>query len=185
MKLHKQLCLALSLSLFSHHPVQSQQCGLIGQCQGNTLLPGFFSSKSDCIQFCKDTTDCEWYSYDFQDNFCLTLTNCTSLDDCATCVSGEVSCEAYTCFVPGGCQGSILGHQDLPDQTECLNACKAMSGCDWFTYFIDTAVCALYSTCQVTEAICERCVSGERECGDGGSGLSELKIGVRAYTLLS
>jgi len=40
---------------------------------------------------------CLWYSFDSADNFCAAYATCENLNDCATCVSGEVTCPDELC----------------------------------------------------------------------------------------
>ena len=152
---------------------QEPQCDVPGFCQGPLVGITIADSKADCIEYCQADSDCQWYSYDPADGACNAFSDCPSLetDACPNCVSGEDECEAYTCFVPGECLGFFLDHIDLTSADECLQECKGNNFCEWFTFFEESNICYLYSTCNEIDQECQNCVTGEDECdAQGGQG---------------
>jgi hypothetical protein len=76
------------------------------------------------------------------------------------------NCINLKCFVSGECTNS----QELEiipskDEFECLESCHQNINCTWFTFFPDSGVCHLLSSCgSIEETFCPNCISGQKEC---------------------
>ncbi len=59
-----------------------------------------------CLRKCQNWDDCKWYTYDPTLEDCLLFESCSTVsdDDCQSCLSGEVNCEAFKCGEKGLCQ---------------------------------------------------------------------------------
>ena len=68
------------------------------------------------------------------------------------------------CWVMGQCDGHSLDEVYLGSDSDCLEACRAMEGCLWFTFNFEDSTCVLLKDCPLlAEAACN-CVSGQVEC---------------------
>jgi hypothetical protein len=49
-----------------------------------------------CLEFCQSITECGWFTFSQDTNYCELFTNCTYLDSkiCPKCLSGERNCSA-------------------------------------------------------------------------------------------
>merc|ERR1711934_434168 len=65
------------------------------KCQGH-VVQGEISNKAthleDCINICKDTVDCEYYTYDKKNDHCVIFKDCNSTISCDTCATGKKYC---------------------------------------------------------------------------------------------
>ncbi|TRY70202.1 hypothetical protein TCAL_09641 [Tigriopus californicus] len=70
------------------------------------------------------------------------------------------------CFIPGECLDSlIVDISPSNNSRECLQKCQNTRGCEWFTYYNQTKLCASLTTCLNLNAThCTDCISGEDEC---------------------
>ena len=74
-------------------------CRLNGFVRGAALNLIFNSNKQSCLQSCKQTDGCKWYTFDTSDSYCYLLGDFEYLDeDCTTCISGQVSCNCKSDF---------------------------------------------------------------------------------------
>jgi len=72
-------------------------CLIQGQCQGNVISIEASSSKDECLQQCKDTEGCKWFTFlaknEAKDS-CILYRDCTTIDEsCSNCISGESRCK--------------------------------------------------------------------------------------------
>jgi hypothetical protein len=82
------------------------QCFIPGECtnsQGLDILPSV--DEFQCLESCQENTNCTWFSFFPDSNFCQTFSSCKNVDEtlCPNCISGQRECEnlAPTCFVQG------------------------------------------------------------------------------------
>eukprot|EP00094_Tigriopus_californicus_P011052 TCALIF_10663-PA protein Name:"Protein of unknown function" AED:0.06 eAED:0.06 QI:0/0.5/0.33/0.66/1/1/3/232/262 len=84
------------------------------------------------------------------------------------------------CFVGGECLDSLIVDV-TPTNTSsmCLHHCQQTRGCEWFTYYKDTKLCASLSVClRLNQTICgDNCVSGEDECPEFYCGVKGKCLG--------
>ena len=99
--------LLLALGLISGLAKADLQCFVPGECiQSNLVSVESTQSAEMCLDLCKNTDNCQWFTYIAYASLCELLQDCPQLDEsnCAECVSGEVACEAPKCDVQGICQ---------------------------------------------------------------------------------
>ena len=87
-----------------------QQCFVPGECTESDLVTALPAvDLNNCLEMCKNTPECAWFTFVSYANFCELFTNCEELaiDNCADCISGEKDCEAPKCDVIGLCQVRI------------------------------------------------------------------------------
>ncbi len=67
------------------------------------------------------------------------------------------------CFNKGKCQSSLLITEAVTlGENSCLNFCRKVEGCKWFTYNSKNNLCLALSTCsQVDAEGCPDCLSGQ------------------------
>jgi hypothetical protein len=76
------------------------------------------------------------------------------------------NCNDLQCFTSGECTNS----QELEillseDEFECLDSCQQNTNCTWFSFFPNSNVCHLLSSCgRVEDTFCPNCISGQKEC---------------------
>ncbi len=72
------------------------------------------------------------------------------------------------CFIKGECQlGRLLRKSTTLGKTACLNFCKRVEGCLWFTYHPSDMMCLTFSYCKggiSSTSQCLDCLSGESSC---------------------
>ena len=102
-----------TLSIVDCNP-PAPQCWIQGMCNGDMILAEASSSPEACLQFCKDTAGCNWFTF-FDNNStnsnnniynqnnnnnnndhnnsassCIIFHDCLTLDEsCSSCTSGE------------------------------------------------------------------------------------------------
>ncbi len=97
-------------------------CSLPGQCAESDYISHFgCEDERECLDSCKDTIECAWYTFDSDDNICFMWKNCQNLTEanCPSCISGAVGCNLYDCSLPGTCQVS-----NKNDIKQCLDNWK-------------------------------------------------------------
>ncbi len=67
------------------------------------------------------------------------------------------------CFSKGECQEGIEISQSLTlGENSCLNFCRNVDGCNWFTYNTKSNICSALSSCpQVVTEECPECLCGQ------------------------
>jgi len=87
----------LMASSATHGEVQQDEtknvCSVIGICKG--LLTGSYikPSKEECLSFCNEADNCEWFSFNQNQSFCLHFNSCPEIDETFTkYISGESEC---------------------------------------------------------------------------------------------
>ena len=68
---------------------------ILGHCVGPSL--GVFKSitANRCLQLCRDSKDCQWFTFHYEDSACTLTTECQFVDHTCkdTCVYGEATCQ--------------------------------------------------------------------------------------------
>ena len=67
---------------------------IVGECIGDFMhAVEEIPSKEDCLNICKDTKHCKWFTYTKSLSTCLLMASCQTLDEtCQDCTSGEYRC---------------------------------------------------------------------------------------------
>ena len=68
------------------------KCWVEGQCKGVFVDSLILESKTDCYYVCKEYDDCQWFTYDSLDSSCVLFEDCTTIEECVTCESGQRQC---------------------------------------------------------------------------------------------
>ncbi len=78
----------------------------VGPDPRSTLTVTTLLYLQECLGNCKNTTDCQWYTYLQSPNECELFRDCdtVSTDNCPSCISGEVNCTINECGLNGICQ---------------------------------------------------------------------------------
>ena len=95
------------LGTTSSTPAPVPQCFIPGECTSSALVGAEPAvDVNNCLQLCKDSPDCAWFTFVPYAMFCELFSECAvlSIDNCANCISGEKVCEAPKCDVIGLCQ---------------------------------------------------------------------------------
>ena len=174
----------LSLAAGFHAP--HGQCNLDGLCQGSIIKEVSFDfetiveGKVACINFCRKTPGCFWYSLDRNSGMCTALEDCPTLEinNQSHIISGNKDCSKYTCKEYGLCQGTLIEvYPYADDYKTCLDHCQDNPECLWFTYFPQGKACVLLaSDCSDTLLPCSDCLSGQRQCKEISPTRNKLMI---------
>ena len=79
------------------------------------------------------------------------------------------SVAAQQCNITGICINSEIIEvlNDVVDYDECLQECKQISDCQWFSYYPNGLLCEIFKNCvEIDPEICQTCVTSEKTCGD-------------------
>ena len=97
------------------------QCNLNGLCEGSFLDATTVENKAACIDFCRTTPGCFWYSLHTDTGICFALEDCTTLDESRVNVtSGNKDCSKYSCNESGICHGTLIDGISTSDANSCL-----------------------------------------------------------------
>ena len=127
-------------------------------------------SPVDCLHKCQANPECQWFTLDESNGFCMTFSECIELSTefCQHCTSGESTCsDPLQCSLPGECQGTYISAQDqIKTETECLTICKSQNepNCEWYTYFNEFDYCLTYNDCTILENSELNATSGQKDC---------------------
>ena len=61
-------------------------------------------------------------------------------------------------------QGNVIETSTLDSTNDCLNQCKGMSDCKWFSYSYDEKTCFTFSSCDTLDEEKTDFVSSQVEC---------------------
>lgn len=51
------------------------------------------------------------------------------------------------CYVPGSCRGTFTSIEQMDDEFACLDYCKTLPGCFYWTYYKSSLACRTHATC--------------------------------------
>ena len=71
--------------------------------------------------------------------------------------------KSQTCGINGDCNGSPVGTSFTSTESECLDYCMTIPGCDYYSFCSDTGICKAMQNCGGFTGA-SNCVSGERYC---------------------
>lgn len=150
-----------------------------GCCQGTSIDYSSAQDANECKEKCEASSDCEWFSFNVAQKFCVLLRDCPSVtnEDQDICTSGSVNCQCKN--FDGCCQGNILSVDNANSLNICQEKCHNYLGCQWFSYNLQNHQCLLFSTCdRFTDENLGTCTSGPANC----SSTDDPEIG--AYILV-
>ena len=119
---------------------------LQGKFQGNVIdiLPSATSNR--CLQICKETDICLWYSFSLASQTCITLENCDNLDEAdSEFISGQVHCNS-------GFSGWTHKKRPLIQAKHTIFFLSKTFGCDGFSLWIlnyDWSAWPIWWVCQM------------------------------------
>ena len=61
--------------------------------QGNSIDAVNAATANKCLQICKETDQCQWYSFDQASRLCILFKTCDALDKDTDFTSGEKKCD--------------------------------------------------------------------------------------------
>ncbi len=129
--------------------IQSQDvCNVQGECRdGYHIDHSGASSYLECQSACLNTNECNYFTFNEPNDFCLLLYNCTGIDDtnCPDCFTGQKDCQI--CEQPGECEGNIIDNSFTPTVEDCEKQCFNNVDCNWYTYGLTFEYCLLTSDC--------------------------------------
>ena len=65
------------------------------------------------------------------------------------------------CFVPGEVYGLLIGVVPVSSYGACLEECRGLSGCLWFTEYYEESLCGMFETMtDIHDDDCPSCISG-------------------------
>ncbi len=92
---------------------ESLVCFEPGQCLGTFVGTAVAADADDCLRQCQAAEDCLWFSFDASDGLCLQTRDCPTVDDCDTCVHGQVECQAE----PSGSSSTTTSSTTITETT--------------------------------------------------------------------
>ena len=123
-----------------------------------------------CLDFCKATPGCLWFTWHPDDGICFAFPGCEDNAACDdSCIRGEVGCtndggEAQ-CDVVGRCLSVAIDSAVTSSASQCLtDVCQPNPQCQWYTFDSSSGICLAFEDCDDFDASCGTCVSGEDEC---------------------
>jgi hypothetical protein len=87
------LCTIFSVANCSNKKMRDLRCFETGACSNSYHVDGDSKpNKNDCLQYCKESQSCSWFTYYPSFEYCQLFANCSTLEVelCPTCVSGQV-----------------------------------------------------------------------------------------------
>ena len=160
----------------------AKDCRIPGECE-----TGFFLGSEvqetyrDCLNDCKTTENCNWFTHFASAKQCKYYRDCPTLDttECSDCYTGEATCPDAMCSLPGFCQGASVGDTKANSEEHCQKDCFDTGNCTWYSFYPDFSDCILHSECEPQES--SSSVYGERDCyshpdnNDTDPGIQKLK----------
>lgn len=67
-------------------------CNIDGLCNGRLVDYGLVASETECSSQCELNAACEFYAYREDDGTCALLEDCSEIQFCPTCHSGQKGC---------------------------------------------------------------------------------------------
>ena len=135
--------LLLILIFASYVKADIENCNAIGECQNAQITHLVtVSSQLQCLELCKDSLDCKWYTFHiYQDEFnCVLYSTCESVvnNDYGDSVSGRKNCPTDFCGIEGFCLGTLIKSLDSGNsytaRNKCHSSCKDEPECKFYSY---------------------------------------------------
>ena len=71
----------------------------------------------------------------------------------------------------------MVGNWDTSDAQECLEECRDLDGCEYFTQFDQDAACVGFADCvTLSEGTCDECYTGSVSCPGKRQALSMITL---------
>ena len=72
------------------------KCWMTGKCPGKALATNTTESSEACLKLCQTMPQCNWFTFDDLKRQCSAFSNCSSLEGCDTCISGNSKCDVIS-----------------------------------------------------------------------------------------
>jgi len=182
-------------------PPAFETCSVTNQaCEAlDNLIHAFpkIYSVQECRELCKNTPECEVYSY-FGDgslpfkHYCMTFTNCFRLHDCKDCFT-----EIKPCF--DVCDITTVGNfdhtavaliSDVKHEHSCLIQCRNNPDCKFYTYYTASdhnypSMCILQSDVEDPMNWCSHCRTGFPDCRVTNTDFCHFSVGENELQMTS
>ena len=91
-----------------------------------------------------------------------TSTITTSASSTTNTITGSTSTlSPDLCFVPGEVYGVLIGVVPASSYGDCLEECRGLGGCLWFTEYYEESLCGMFGTMtDIHDDDCPSCISG-------------------------
>ena len=70
----------------------ARECHKQKKCDGFLVDSKKIAHLEECINYCKESVGCEWYTYDKKDDHCVMYEDCDTSTSCDTCATGKKYC---------------------------------------------------------------------------------------------
>jgi len=161
-------------------PPAFDTCSVTNQaCEVNDNLINAFHdifSIHECRELCKNTPECEVYSY-YGDtslpfkNYCMTFTNCFRLHDCDDCFTEIKPCFDVCEITKDGSffQDTVDVITNITHEHSCVIQCRMNPDCKFYTYYTALdhnypRMCILQSDVEGPMKSCLHCRTGFPDC---------------------
>ncbi len=67
-------------------------CSQPGECEGNFVDDTFLNTEQECLEYCFNDPECQWYSFDTIVGYCLLTSNCNPRNTSTPQVYGQREC---------------------------------------------------------------------------------------------
>lgn len=151
--------LILEVSTYSH----ASEWALRGLCRGTLLDFNSARNLDQCVQLGRSTPGATWVSFRPAEAVCVALTSIETIDKSSTEVLSS-RLNGTHCRVAGACRGRIITSVIIADIAACLDKCKALTDCAWFSFDQDSGICQVLETCDALETERTSWVTGESTC---------------------
>ena len=69
-------------------------CWVRGECEGTIDRVDEVETLEECLDLCKQSTTCRWFTFYEPSSPCILMKDCTTIDEsCTSCISGEKRCQ--------------------------------------------------------------------------------------------
>ena len=174
-------------------PPDFETCSVANQaCEvHDNLIDAFpeINSFQECRELCKNTSECEVYSYHGQNSptfkkFCMTYTKCSLLHDCEDCFTEIKACfDVCDITIDGSFfhdTVDVITH--IPDEPSCVTQCRMNPDCKFYTYYTASDAdypnwCMLLSDIEDPIKPCLHCRTGFPDCKDISADFCHFSVG--------
>ena len=77
-------------------------------------MESHIANKIGCWVLCRNTAECNWFTFDTEDNDCLLFKTCSALDEDLKFITGQVECDYTTqyckVFLQNTCHFNLTLH---------------------------------------------------------------------------
>ena len=107
--------------------LENDDCQSNGACLESVMIDQFgVENPQGCENFCKNISECAWFTYYADQGLCTALTECKRLDNIfPRAVSGQSNCGGQPlCKAQGRCTGVLMNVAKADTSEACLEICQ-------------------------------------------------------------